>query len=304
MNIKWNFLKVILQQDLPFERRKEVLEERFKNADTYTRSFRGTEYRYQLYDVEAVHVDTLGRRIVLGHLTRSPKVAHGRSLNENTRKSEEGAVNVPEIADYTEFIYDLDSCVLAMHQRTPFTASGTIVKAWQNLLGQTIAAPGRGSSLDVHVEVMRDPAFVANELDTAESLWEAKLVYAKPNPNGGDESLARITLGLIGEETGADEINFDAKRRGTGSLRKDENSFLRRSITTLLANGYLKRGLLRIGHRVVDILEAKEKVRDTSGYRKDENGVPLGLKAWTAQWLRELLENADIYLQRTDNDDE
>ena len=293
MKVKWIFLKVIIRGDMDFSERKRVLESRFENADTHIRKVRGAERRFQIYDLEIFDQDD--RRLAIGHLTRSPKLARGRRLNRRTRKSKEDAVDIDEIADATEFIYDFDSCVLALHRRDPFLGLTTVSKVWEQLLGVPVQVPENETLTDVHAEILRDAEFVESEFDSGERLTEVRLTYARPNPGSGDDSLEKIDLGLIGEDVEADEATFKARRVAGGSLDKSSDGFIRRSIRGLLEHGYMKRGLIFIGGRVVDILEAKEKMRETSGYKKDEEGEPLTLRRHAAKWIRQLLDNHDIY---------
>lgn len=291
--ISWNFYKVILQQDLAFEKKKEIMVERFENADTYVREWRDITYRYQLYDVEKRQDADSGRVTIIGHLTRSPKTAYGRSLNEKTRISEEDSVGVEEIADYTEFIYDLDSCVLSLHRRAPFTGVKTMVAVWLNLLGLPYDEDD-DLVLDVHVESMRDEGFTEEILETEEPLRRVKLTFAKPNPGKGDDILGEIDLGLIGEDTDSDEMSIDARRKSGGSLKK--SGFFLRSIRELLGKGYLKKGYLWVADKKYDLLTAKEKERQTEGYYKDDDNQPLPLPELADLWFRQLeRENDDIF---------
>lgn len=291
--IAWHFIKVTLQKDLPFKERQAELKERLKNADTYVMKRGKAERRYQLYDLEFVTTDD-GRELAVGHLTRSPKVAHGLELNERTRRSQEGVKDVPEIADYTEFLYDFRSCVLAYHRRAPFLSPRRVADVWRRLLGEKIKEGPHAGSLDVHAEALRDSKFTDKAFDSKDDLTEVALVYAKPNPGGMDDSLRTVTLGLIGEDTGADQINFAAKKEG-GSLDKARDGFIRRSIRSLLEGGYLKSGRAWLGNQMIDLLKAKEKLRETSGYTRTEDDKPKGLKVWAAEWFKQLVRERDIY---------
>ncbi len=291
--ISWNFYKITLQQDVSFDDRREVLVERFRNADTYVRNWRDVEYKYQLYDVERQTTGNTERDVVLGRMTRIPKTAYGRALDRQTRQSEETSVSVVEIADSTEFIYDLESCVLSLHRRAPFTSVRPTAVAWAQLLGMPHDSE-IPEETDVHVECLRDEAYTDEVLNTDEPLREVKLTFAKPNPGSGLDILAEIHLGLIGEETDSDEVSIDAKKRSGGTLKK--TGFIRRSIRVLLGNGYLKKGSLLIGDKKHDLLAAKEKDRETEGFAKDEDGSFLILPEQADLWFEQLVrENNDIF---------
>lgn len=298
MGLFWAFFKVTLRSDATFLKRQQILIGRFQAANTYTRKIRGTQYTYGLFDVEVIKADK--RTYVAGHLTREPMVARGRSLNRESRRSTEDAVNVPDIADYTEFIYDVPTCVLALRRRGPFTAYPSIAKALTELLGEPFKAPAVRGGKDVHVELLRDAKYADEKLDTDDRLIEANLVYAKPNPTAGDDGLATVHLGLLGEEIDADEVGFKAKKKTGGTLDKSRNGFLRRSIKFLLDRGYLKKGELVLGSRKIDLLKAREKIRETVGYTKDEEGNPKGLRGWVLEWMDDLLSNDDIYRSNGD----
>jgi len=292
-NISWNFLKVTLQVDEDFEERKKILMDRFENADTYNWSFGETEYHYQFYDLESKKGESTDRETLFGRITRSPKRAHGRSLNQNTHKSSDSFVHIEEIADAVEFIYDFDTSVLALHRRAPFYATRATAKAFKSLLGvpYNMQEPEK---VDVHVEIMRDESFSEGILDSVQDLRQVKLVFAKPNPGSGDHILENFHLGLIGEETRSDEIIFDAKKKSHGSL--DKLGFLRRSIRALLGQGYLKRGFLMMGDKKHDLLKASEKTRETKGYGYDDTDQPNPLTIDVDIWIKQLREeNPDIY---------
>lgn len=292
--IVWNFYKVVLQQDASFAERQKILTSRFENADTYVSKWRDTEYRYQIYDFQTIERAS-GSTAVVGRLTRSPKVAHGRSLDTSTGSSTEGSVNIDSIADTTEFIYDLDSCVLALHRRAPFTSVNSVARVLSNLLGMPYKKEAP-KELDVHAEAIRDESYSETLFDSEEPLKEVKLTYAKPNPGSGDDILAKVHLGLIGEETNSDIISFDAKKKDGGSLTKESGGFFRRSIKALLGLGYLKNGFVRLGDKRYDLKDAKEKERETSGYGVDQEGKALDLAANAAFWLDQMTkENSDIY---------
>ncbi|MHC4330722.1 MAG: hypothetical protein ACYSWW_21670 [Planctomycetota bacterium] len=291
--ISWNFLKVTLQVDENFEERKKILKNRFEGADTYNWSYAETVYHYQFYDLESKKAESTGRETLFGRITRSPKKAHGRSLNQNTHKSSDSFVHIEEIADAVEFIYDFDSSVLALHRRAPFYASRTTARAFRYLLGVPYNTQNP-EKLDVHVEIMRDESFSESILDSVHDLREVKLVFAKPNPGSGDHILKNLHLGLIGEETLSDEIIFDAKKKSQGSLEK--LGFLRRSIRALLGLGYLKSGFLMMGDKKHDLLKAAEKTRETKGYGYDDADQPNPLTIDVDIWLKQLREeNPDIY---------
>lgn len=293
-DISWNFVKINLQRDLPVEKKRETLVERFLNADTYERNSRGAQYRFQLCDVEHVKLGNSRRWVVLGHLIRAPKVAHGLDVDQKTRRSKEGAVDVPDIADYTEFVYDLKSCVLAYHHRYPFQSPRIVADVFKYLLGTYIDKRLHASAIDVHAEVLRDSQYVETILDGKEDLVEVSLEYAKPNPGSGDDSLDVFDLGLIGEDTEADRLRFSAKKL-EGTLDKSKDGFIRRSIRALLGKGYLRKGRLLLENRSVDVLHAKEKERETEGYTLDDNGKPFGLSKLCERWVDSLIENTDIY---------
>lgn len=287
--IRWVFFKVTLRRDSPFKDRQEILVSRFLNADTYERKIRGTAYRYQFYDVEKLIVEKVTH--VIGYITRSPMLARGRMLNEKTRRSNEGVVNVPELADYSEFIYDTESCVLALHLRPPFSSLPGTARAFRQLLG--IPYERNSAQLDVRADILRDPKFVDEQFEGAGDLSQVSLRYVKPNPTG-DDGLDKIHLALIGEEIDADDVDFDASKHD-GSLDKSRDGFIRRSIRFLLNRGYLKRGRLRFVDDIVDLLDSREKIRTTPGYSKDGNNEPKGLRVWAKEWLAALRENTDIY---------
>ncbi len=292
--IFWNFYKLVLRREMSFAQRQAELVKRFLNADTFIWKWRDTSYRFQLFDV-GVLGDEAKPDAVYGHLCRSPKTAHGRALNIAKKSSEEETVNIEEIADATEFIYDLKSCVLAVHRRTPFTSPRMVAMAFGALLGlpPDIKQP---KILDVDVEAMRDEAFADKLFDSDESLKEVKLLFAKPNPDSGDDILAKVHLGLIGEETNSDEINFDAKKKDGGSLSKASDGFFRRSIQFLLNRGYLKSGFVRLGDKRYDLKQATEKERQTTGYHVDEQMTPVDLKTNAVYWLEQMTrENDDIF---------
>ncbi len=292
-NISWNFLKITLQIESAFPEKKATLKERFANADTHLWSYGDTTYRYQFYDLEFKTTEWTDREVVFGRITRNPKTARGRRLNERTHKSSDGSVNIEEIADATEFIYDFDSCVLALHRRSPFHANRTTARAFKYLLGIPRDALDP-TTVDVHVEIMRDERFVETLLDSGNDLREVRLTFARPNPGSGDNILNEIHLGLIGEDTLSDEIIFDAKKKSAGTLKT--TGFLRRSITTLLGLGYLKKGHIMLGDKRHDLLQAGEKTRETKGYGRDDTGQPNALSIDVEVWLRQMREeNSDIY---------
>ena len=298
--ISWNFFKVTLQVNEDFGERKIILRARFENADTYNWSYGETVYHYQFYDLGSKKSELTDRQIVFGRMTRSPKRAHGRSLNQRTHKSSDSFVHIEEIADASEFIYDFDSSVLALHRRDPFYATRTTAKAFKYLLGIPYKTQ-EPQNVDAHVEIMRDESFSESVLDSVQDLREVRLVFAKPNPGSGDHILKNIHLGLIGEETLSDEIIFDAKKKSPGSL--DKVGFLRRSITQLLGQGYLKKGFLMMADKKHDLLEASEKTRETKGYGYDDTSQPNPLTIDVDIWLKQLREeNQDIY--PNDNNDE
>lgn len=292
--IKWIFFKVILQRNVSVQARQDTLVQRFLGADTYLRRWRGVDYRYQLYDVTESSTEVDGRTIVFGRLTRSPKTAYGRTLDSETRISEPRELNIMEIADSTEFIYDLRSCVLALHRHSPFTNGRAISRVWSNLLGQPYHRD-TPRELDVSAECLRDTIYATSLLSSDEPLREVKITFARPNPGSGDDILARIHLGLIGEDTESDEITFDAKKKTGGSLKK--TGFLPTSIETLLGQGYVKNGFVRVGEQRHDLLDAHEKERTTEGYILDGNGQSLLLPQYVDLWFTELAggENDDIY---------
>lgn len=299
-NMSWNFLKVTLQVDEDFDQRKTILKERFEGADTYNWSYGETEYHYQFYDLESKKEESTDREILFGRITRSPKKAHGRSLNQNTHKSSDSFVHIEEIADAAEFIYDFDSSVLALHRRAPFYATQTTAKAFKYLLGIPYNTQDP-KKVDAHVEIMRDESFSESILDSVQDLREVKLVFAKPNPGSGHHILENIHLGLIGEETLSDEIIFDAKKKSRGSL--DKRGFLRRSIKELLGQGYLKRGFLMMADKKHDLLKASEKTRETKGYGYDDTNQPNPLTIDVDTWLKQLREeNQDIYPNENNNE--
>jgi hypothetical protein len=293
-SIFWNFYKLVLRRELSFAQRQAELVKRFQNADTFVWKWRDTQYRFQLFDVGILGEEPKPSA-VYGHLCRSPKTARGRALNIAKKSSEEETVNLEEIADATEFIYDLQSCVLALHRRAPFTSVLMVTTAFKSLLGVPADAK-QPKVLDIDVEAMRDDEFADQLFDSTESLREVKIVFAKPNPDSGDEILGRVHLGLIGEETNSDEINFDAKKKGDGSISKDREGFVRRSIRFLLNTGYMKNGFVRLGDKRYDLKQAKEKERETTGYQVDEEMEPVDLKANAAYWLEEMTrDNGDIF---------
>lgn len=301
-NISWNFLKITLQIEEDFTRKKRVLRERFRNTDIYSWSYGDTTYRYEFYDLEfkTTELTSPSREIVFGRITRKPKTARGRRLNETTHQSSDGSVNIDEIADATEFIYDFDSCVLALHHRSPFCANRTTARAFKYLLGIPYKTndPKR---VDVHVEIMRDEEFAVALLDLPDDLREVKLTFARPNPGSGDNILRDVHLGLIGEDTHSDEIIFDAKKKSRGTLKK--TGFLRRSITTLLSLGYLKKGHIMLGDKRHDLLQAGEKMRETKGYGRDDTGQPNNLSIDIEVWFKQMREeNNDIYPEDGQNE--
>lgn len=285
--ISWIFFKVILQRNSPIKAKQQILAQRFRAADTYLRKWRGVEYRYQLYDVTESSVGKDQRRIVFGRLTRAPKTAFGRRLNLKTRSSEPGERNLDDIADSTEFIYDLESCVLALHRRLPFTGGGPLSRVWLNLLGQPFGS-GEPEDLDVSAECMRDTAYATSLLSSPEPLREVKITFARPNPGSGDKILEQIHLGLIGEDTHSDEITFDAKKKTDGSLKK--TGFIQKSIATLLGQGYVKSGFVRVGDQRHDLFGAHEKERTTEGYVLEVPGqvslLPKYVDLWFAEFAR------------------
>jgi len=119
MELLWNFYRIYLRQsELPREQREAILRERFRNADTwnykYVRGGKRKEYRYQLSDVDEFRSEN-GRQVIFGKMTRHPKHAHGLSVDENTKQSENASVDIEELYDGTEFIYDLQECILMLH---------------------------------------------------------------------------------------------------------------------------------------------------------------------------------------------
>lgn len=299
-NISWNFLKIYLQTEEDFIRRKGILKERFTNADIYLWSYGDMTYRYEFYDLEFKTTELKNREIVFGRITRKPKTARGRRLDETTHQSLDDSVNIEEIADATEFIYDFESCVLALHHRYPFYANRTTAKAIKYLLGLPYNA-NEPKKVDVHVEIMRDEEFAEALLDLPEDLREVRLTFARPNPGSGDNILSDIHLGLIGEDILSDEILFDAKKKSGGTLKK--TGFLRKSITSLLGLGYLKKGHIMLNDKRHDLLKAGEKTRETKGYGWDDTGQPNSLTIDVETWLKQMREeNNDIYPQSNQNE--
>jgi hypothetical protein len=299
-NISWNFFKVTLLTEDDFPARKEILKERFQNADIYLWTYGDTTYRYEFYDLEFVTTELTSRDIVFGRITRKPKTARGRRLNEKTHQSSDDSVNIDEIADATEFVYDFGSCVFALHRRSPFYANRTTAKAIRGLLGLPYDST-KPDKVDVHVEIMRDEEFAVSLLDSSEDLREVRLTFAKPNPGSGDNILNDIHLGLIGEDTLSDEIIFDAKKKSGGSLKK--TGFLRTSISKLLGLGYLKKGYITLSDKRHDLLQAGEKTRETVGYSYDDTGQPNSLTIDVDVWLKQLREeNNDVYPQNEEDE--
>lgn len=291
--IYWNFYKVTLQQNEGFGRRQQLLTKRFQNADTWIRPWGGVEYKYQLYDVDTLTTSRTRRRCVFGRLTRFPKTAHGRrAVDEAARVSAEGSENIDNLADSSEFIYDLETCVLALHRRAPFTSINTTAKALRHLLG--VPYPGTRDELDVHVEALRDSEYTQRLLQTDDPLREVRITFARPNPGSGDNILNRIDLGDIAESTHSDELLLDAKKKGGGTLNKE--GFLPQSIDTLVEHGYLKKGHVQIGDRRYDLEKAGEKERETVGYYRPEDEHEVDHSINVDRWLEQLAEeNDDIY---------
>ena len=234
------------------------------------------QYRYQLYDVTESSATEDRPRIVFGRLTRSPKIAYGRRLNSKTRSSEPQELNLDEIADSTEFIYDLKSCVLALHRQSPFTSGSALSRVWPHLLGQPFTRD-EPQDLDISAECLRDTAYTTSLLSSDEPLREVKITFARPNPGSGDNILNQIHLGLIGEETHSDEISFDAKKKTEGSLNK--TGFLPKSLEILLGHGYVKDGFVRVGDQRHDLLGGARKRENDTRLRSGRSGATIVIAA-------------------------
>ena len=290
MELLWNFYRIYLRQsDLEPEEREAILTNRFQNADTwihrYAREGKRREYRYQLADVDELRTED-GRQIIFGKMTRHPKHAHGLSVNEHTKRSKNASVDVEELYDGTEFIYDLRDCVLMLHRRTPFCPTRTTVKAWANLLGVPVQDSRK---TDVYVELLRESSYVEDQLDGDEPLTYVRLKYVRCNP-GVDEDLGRWA-----EAVGADEASTEW-RTHTGSLDKSQDGVIRRSIRSLLEKGYLQLAKLRLGGREINVVKAAEKACRKGTYLKDAEGNPLSLKELSRRWFAEVRDWAsDIF---------
>jgi len=142
---------------------------------------------------------------------------------------------------------------------------------------------------DVYVELLRESRYVEEQLDVDEPLTYVRMKYVRCNPSVDDD------LGKWAEAVGADEASTEW-RTHTGSLDKSKDGFIRRSIRSLLENGYLKRAKLLLGGREINVIKAEEKACRKGEYLKDDEGKPLSLEKHVPLWFAKVRDWAsDIF---------
>ena len=299
MGSQWNFYKVYLRRpDLSFGQRQKILVERFASGKSWSIVIRRRRYEYELYDTQhVVSSDLIDDPVVIGYVLRSPKLARGRSRDQNTRVSEPASVDVETLSDSTEFIYDLDTCILAVRSRDPFFGTRTTVAAWLHLLGQPV--DDAQEQYDVHVELLRDPRFTDALFDGPGDLKYVRLQIARNNPGPGHSAYDNVNLALTLDEADLDEATFTLKRSSPGSIDKSPDGVVRTTIHSSVGLGYLKNGEVQIGDHRYDLKkEAGITSRNTVYNGRDENGELESFENQAGKYLAELksAENSDIYV--------
>jgi len=288
--MKWYFLKIILQiSEENFDNKKDEMIKRFVNASSYQRPYRDQIYTYEMIDVKREKIDR--RDCLIGRITRSPKVAHGRKINSVMRTSIEATAHLKDVCDSTEFIYDLNSCQLAVHDRYPFGPTPTTRRALKHMVGKPREKVKDGETHDVHVGLYTLSEYTEEAISGAEKLSEVKISFAKPNPGSGNTELDNITIGLISETIGASNGKFEADAPEDASLDKRESGFIRRSIRGLQERGYLRSGFVILDGQKIDLLKSAPRTVMTSGFDKIKGAVDNELLHRSKKWVKELRES-------------
>jgi len=260
MPANWNFYKVYLKRiDLTRQEKRAELLRRFKSG------------------------------------ARTPKLARGRRHNPKTGKSERSSVDVRELNDYAEFIYDFESCVLALRRRDPILPNSVTLRAIRSLLAREISENYNES--DVHTELLRDTTPIEALFNSNRNLTRIKIKAARPNPGPSRDALNQINIGLILDESGGDEIKFEERRTSPGSLDKSPNGFIRTSVVDLTRRGYLESGEATFDSTPYDLKrESTITSRPTRYDGRNEAGIEEEFDDQVLAWFEELdRRNSDNY---------
>jgi len=288
MDITWYCLKVTLQtSQSPLEKQK-ILINRFKNAKRFERAWGEKIYTYKISDVQTVTLH--GRKCLIGRINRGPKVAHGRRVDDESQTSSEAQEYIKDLDDSTEFVYDLISCEMAVHQRYPFNPSDYTFRAIRSMIGNTVENK-QGKLFDVHVEPLRQSDYSDKLIEEAEVLSSVSLTYAKPNPGTGDDELDMLDFGQISELIESDYSKVDFSSFDESGLNKDEDGFIRKSIRALLDRGYMKSGKIVLDDQKVNLTKSETRTVVTDGYAKLENRQNELLQRMRV-WVGQLIANS------------
>jgi len=295
MELRWILFKVYYRdQEIPEKKRQLLMAERFLEQDIWIREYGKKTYEYGLSDVELINIDPKKASLkspplATGFFYRSPKRAFGREVDPASKTSHKASRDISDIADANEFLYNFETCVLAVRKSYPFDANDISCTAIRSILGRKQMPDPTETRVignDVHVSLMREEEFGAKVLDEASAtdpVRRVKLKIVYPNPTGGRNDLSAI-LGT----TEGDEANIDVKKATPGSLDVSRGSVLRRTVTSTVSDGYLTKGAVYFRDRIVDLLKAGPRILKTDGYKKDEEGEPLPLADQALAWYGEM----------------